>query len=108
MTFEVTGQSALGYDMYEVVINPLDTHPQRRDYDHWKKIRRTQLDEAGQRAVAASSDWGQDFKIPIFIQGGDPRKRVRGHRRGHDADRAARDHAIRDRPVVDTSSTTRS
>src|SRR5918994_5660742 len=40
MTYRVTGQSALGYDMYAVTFNALDTKQQRKDFQNWQKIRK--------------------------------------------------------------------
>ena len=69
MSFHVSGQSALGKDMYTVVFNALDNRTQRRDYDRWKKLRRTELKKPD-KAQRLLDDWGSNFKIPIFIQGG--------------------------------------
>ena len=69
MSVEVTGKSALGYDLYAVTINALDTDAQQRDFSHWKQMRRWALtDPAYSQSLL---DWrGDKFKIPIFIQAG--------------------------------------
>jgi Zinc carboxypeptidase len=69
MTFEVTGQSALGRDMYAVVINALDTETQRKDFKRWKKLRKIELTNPA-KAQRRLAHWGDDFKIPLFIQAG--------------------------------------
>jgi Zinc carboxypeptidase len=69
MTFEVTGQSALGRDMYGVVINALDTETQRKDFKRWKKLRKIELTNPA-KAQRRLAHWGDDFKIPLFIQAG--------------------------------------
>ncbi len=69
MTFHVSGQSALGKDMYIVVFNARDTKAQRRDYDRWKKLRRTELLKPD-KAQRLLDHWGANFKIPLFIQAG--------------------------------------
>jgi len=69
MTVEVFGQSALGRDMYLVTINALDTPQQRQDSQVWQEIRRiAQTDPA--RAQALLERYGDDVKVPVFIQAG--------------------------------------
>jgi Zinc carboxypeptidase len=69
MTVEVIGKSALGRDMYLVTINALDTPQRRKDFHAWQQVRRVALTDpaAGQRLVQR---YGDDIKIPIFIQAG--------------------------------------
>ncbi len=69
MTVEVIGQSALGRDMYGVVINALDTPEQQRDFSRWQKIRALALEDPA-RAQALLEQWGDDVKVPIFNQSG--------------------------------------
>ncbi len=40
MTVQVIGKSALGRDMYGVVINDLSSRKQRRNYANWLDVRR--------------------------------------------------------------------
>ncbi len=68
MSVEVIGQSALGRDMYGVVFNALDTPEQRRDYDRWAQWRRIALDDP-ERAQALLERWGDDIKVPVYVQG---------------------------------------
>ena len=69
MTVEVTGKSALGYELYAVTINALDTEQQQSDFAHWKQMRRSALtDPAYSLSLLASR--GDRFKLPIFIQAG--------------------------------------
>ncbi len=69
MTVEVIGQSALGRDMYGVVINALDTPEQRRDFNRWEKIRELALEDPA-HAQALLAQWGDDVKVPMFNQSG--------------------------------------
>jgi hypothetical protein len=72
MTVEVVGRSATGRDMYQVVINALETKQQRRDYRNWRDIHEDALDDPkyAQRQIGSFLKYGDDFKIPLFIQGG--------------------------------------
>ena len=72
MTVEVMGQSATGRNMYQVVINALETRQQRRDYRNWKDIHEDALDDPkyAQQQIKSFLKYGDDFKIPLFIQGG--------------------------------------
>jgi hypothetical protein len=67
MSYSVIGQSATGFDMYEVVVNALETPEQQRDYDRWLELRSIMLTDpaAGQ---ALLEEWGDEVKIPIFIE----------------------------------------
>ena len=67
MSYSVIGQSALGFDQYEVVVNALETPEQQRDYDRWVQLRSIMLTDpaAGQ---ALLEQWGDEVKIPIFIE----------------------------------------
>jgi Zinc carboxypeptidase len=71
MTVEVVGQSATGRDMYQVVINALETRQQRTDFRNWMDIHGDALSDpkAAQKQIASFLRGG-DFKIPLFIQGG--------------------------------------
>ncbi len=67
MTYEVIGQSALGRPLYGVVVNALETPDQVRDFERWQQLRAIELeDPAAARALLAS--WGDDVKMPIFIE----------------------------------------
>jgi hypothetical protein len=69
MTVQVTGKSALGFELYSVTINALDTEAQQRDFDHWKVMRRSALTDPA-RSQSFLEQHGANFKIPIFIQAG--------------------------------------
>ena len=69
MTYRVTGQSALGYDMYAVTINALDTKQQRRDFATWQKIRTFALDHPA-NAQQTLANAGDNVKIPLMISAG--------------------------------------
>jgi hypothetical protein len=69
MSVEVIGQSALGRDMYGVVINQLDTPAQQRDWRRWQQWRGLALEDPA-AARALLEKWGDDIKIPVYIQGG--------------------------------------
>jgi hypothetical protein len=72
MTVRVAGRSALGRNLYEVVINALETPQQRKDYANWQDIRAVALSDPAdaQSRVGTLRAKGRDLKIPIFIQGG--------------------------------------
>ncbi len=69
MSIEQIGASALGRPMYLVTINALQSASQQQDFQNWQLIRNDALDnpEKAQRELARVGD---NFKIPIFIQGG--------------------------------------
>ncbi|HWM73824.1 MAG TPA: M14 family zinc carboxypeptidase, partial [Nocardioides sp.] len=69
MTFEVIGQSALGRNMYGVVINELRTRKQRSDYRNWQDVRKVALKDP-ERAKHLVRRYDDDLKVPIFTQGG--------------------------------------
>jgi hypothetical protein len=69
MTVEVIGQSALGRNLYLVTINELKTSNQRRDFANWQALRaRYQSNPAEAQALLAG--FGDNVKVPLFIQGG--------------------------------------
>jgi hypothetical protein len=69
MQTEVIGRSALGRELYGVVINRVRSGHERRDYQNWLAVRRMALaDPAGAQRMLARS--GRHVKVPIFIQGG--------------------------------------
>jgi hypothetical protein len=67
MSVRVFGHSALGRPMYLVTINALETPGQRRDFERWSKLRRLALDDPA-KAIADLGGYGDDVKVPIFIQ----------------------------------------
>jgi hypothetical protein len=69
MSFEVTGQSALGRDMYVAVFNALDTAQQRRDYQNWLSVRKIALEDPA-RAKALLARYGDRVKVPVMISSG--------------------------------------
>jgi hypothetical protein len=69
MTVEVIGESALGHDLYEVVINAQHTRDQREAYRNWRDLRKVAMDRPD-RAQRSLARMGGDVKVPLFIQGG--------------------------------------
>ncbi|HEX2411467.1 MAG TPA: M14 family zinc carboxypeptidase [Solirubrobacteraceae bacterium] len=69
MSVRVIGESALGRDMYGVVINRLRTGRERRDFHNWLKVRKLALKDPA-KAQRRLARFGEDVKVPIFIQGG--------------------------------------
>src|SRR5215210_5923280 len=69
MTYEVTGQSANGFDLYAVTINALDTKQQRRDFRNWRKIRKFSL-EHPVNALRTLDRLGGKVKVPLMISAG--------------------------------------
>ena len=69
MTVGLAGKSALGRDLYQVTINALDTVQQRQDFQAWQQIRKIAMTDPA-RAQALLDRYGEDVKVPIFIQGG--------------------------------------
>ena len=67
LSWEVIGQSTLGRDLLGVVVNALETPEQQRDYDRWLQLREIMLTDPA-RAQALLAGWGQDVKLPIFIE----------------------------------------
>jgi murein tripeptide amidase MpaA len=69
MQLEVIGKSALGRDLYGVVINHLATAQEQRDYANWLEVRRVALEDpaAAQELLARLGD---NVKVPVYIQGG--------------------------------------
>ena len=68
MTVEVIGQSALGRPLYGVVFNPRETPQQIRDFQRWEQYRRLALEDPA-RAQALLETWGDDIKVPVFVNG---------------------------------------
>ena len=67
MTYSTIGTSDQGRDLYEVIVNALETPQQQRDYDRWLQLRdMMRTDPAGAQDLLAS--FGSDVKIPIFIE----------------------------------------
>ena len=96
MSLEVHGTSANGRPMYKVVINQLQTDAQQASFDHWTTLRKQARSNpaAAQRQLRG---WGDRVKVPLYVQGSDPRQRVRGRGREHAHDRAPRHDAVRHR-----------
>jgi len=69
MDVRVIGRSATGRDMYGVVINRLRTSKERRDYANWRAVRRMALKKPA-KAQRLLGRFGDDVKVPIFVQGG--------------------------------------
>jgi hypothetical protein len=67
MSLRVFGHSALGRPMYLVTINALETPNQRRDSERWSKLRRLALEDPA-KAIGELTSYGDDVKVPIFIQ----------------------------------------
>jgi hypothetical protein len=68
MSVEVIGHSALGRPLYGVVFNPLETSQQIRDYNRWNQYRGIALTDPD-RAQALLDRWGDDIKVPVFVNG---------------------------------------
>ena len=69
MQVEVIGQSALGRDMYLVTFNARDTEAQEKRFLNWRQVRKDAASNpAGAQALVAR--FGDEIKIPIYIQGG--------------------------------------
>jgi hypothetical protein len=68
MSVEIIGHSALGRPLYGVVFNPLETPQQIRDYQRWNQYRGIALDDP-ERAQALLEKWGDDIKVPVYVQG---------------------------------------
>jgi hypothetical protein len=68
MSVEVIGQSALGRPLYGVVFNPRETPQQIRDFSRWEQYRRLALEDPA-RAQALLEEWGDNVKIPVFVNG---------------------------------------
>jgi len=68
MSLEVIGQSALGRDLFLVTVNALDTTEQRRDFQAWQQVRKVALTDPA-RGQALLEQYGDDVKVPIFVQG---------------------------------------
>jgi Zinc carboxypeptidase len=64
---EVIGKSVLGRDMYGVVVNALETEQQQRDYARWQQLRQLMFTDPAQ-AQALRQSWGQEVKMPIFVE----------------------------------------
>lgn len=67
MTWEVSGQSAGGRDLYLVVVNALETANQRRDFARWQHIREIELTNPAAAQVLLDT-YGEDVKMPIYIE----------------------------------------
>jgi hypothetical protein len=67
LDYDVIGQSVLGRDMYGVVVNALETPEQQRDYARWQQLRQIMLTDPAQ-AQALLELWGQDVKLPMFVE----------------------------------------
>jgi Zinc carboxypeptidase len=67
MEYSTIGQSVLGRDIFGVVVNALETPEQQRDFARWQQLRDIMTtDPAGAQALLAS--WGENVKLPIFIE----------------------------------------
>ncbi len=69
MEMQVIGKSALGRDMYGVVINRLSTAQERRDYRNWLTVRSMMLENPS-TAQKLVRGFGDNIKVPIYVQGG--------------------------------------
>jgi Zinc carboxypeptidase len=67
MSYTVLGKSAGGRDILGVVVNALETDEQRRAYERWARLRSIMLTAPAQ-AQALLGQWGDEVKIPIFIE----------------------------------------
>jgi hypothetical protein len=69
MTVSVIGRSALGRELYGVVINRRETRGERRDYRNWRAVRRVAL-ERPRKAQRLLRRFDDHVKVPLFVQGG--------------------------------------
>jgi hypothetical protein len=69
MDVRVIGETTTGRDMYGVVINRLESRGERRDYANWLAVRRLALKKPA-KAQRLLESFGDDVKVPIFVQGG--------------------------------------
>jgi len=69
MKVEVIGESSQGRDMYGVVINRLSSRDEKRAYRNWLAVRAVAL-ESPILAQKMLRRFGDDIKVPIFVQGG--------------------------------------
>jgi hypothetical protein len=68
MQVKVIGKSALGRDMFGVVINRLSSDSERQSYENWTAIRALALKNPSHaQKVLQRAD---DVKVPIFVQSG--------------------------------------
>ena len=70
MTVEVIGKSALGRDMYGVVINRPAHADAAARLRNWLRRPQGDAQEPAPRDAAAARRIGDDVKVPIFVQGG--------------------------------------
>jgi len=68
MSLEVIGKSALDRDLFLVTVNAQDTVQQRKDFQAWQQVRRVALTDPV-RGQGLLDSFGNDVKVPIFIQG---------------------------------------
>jgi hypothetical protein len=61
------GQNDQGRDVWAVLVNALDTPEQQRDYDRWVQLRDV-LTADPHAAQALLEQWGDDVKMPVFIE----------------------------------------
>src|SRR5688500_12727243 len=66
-TYSVIGRTAGGRDHYEVVVNAMETAEQRRDYKRYLQLREIELEDP-RRAQKLLRQWGDDVKMPVFIE----------------------------------------
>ena len=67
MSYSVIGESSLGRDIHGVVVNALETPRQQRDYARWQQLREIMKTDPA-RAQAFLRSWGDNVKLPIFIE----------------------------------------
>ncbi len=67
MEFSVIGQSVLGRNLHGVVVNALETPEQQRDFARWQRLRDLMFTNPAQ-AQSLRAGWGDDVKLPIFIE----------------------------------------
>ena len=68
MSVEVIGNSEAGRALYGVVFNPTETPQQTRDYQRWVRYRGLALEDPA-RAQELLERWGDDVKVPVFVNG---------------------------------------
>ena len=67
MTWEVNAVTDAGREQLAVVVNALETADQQRDFARWQQVRDLMTTDPG-AAQDLLASWGDDVKMPIFIE----------------------------------------
>ncbi|MGH2577385.1 MAG: M14 family zinc carboxypeptidase, partial [Actinomycetota bacterium] len=66
LDWSVIGETPLGKEVLGVVVNALDTPAQQQAFARWQQLRNLMFTDPGQ-AQALLASWGQNVKLPVFI-----------------------------------------